>query len=235
MRKAICITAMMLFVIGNLFAQNVGINNEGLSPHGSAMLDVSSTTKGFLPPRMTAAQKAAISAPAAGLLIYQTDATAGFYYYNGAAWVAIPSGGGSDISFINLKPNPFVPFLEKQYITNFGNAKTNYLILDYTGYVWTNPSLPQIRLQLPSAASFAAGSIIQVYVKAYAPTLEATTDVYTEVVGATTDSFTDPVSLTWKGETQPLGNDVYELSEDLSNTNSFKIISDGVSNWMRVK
>jgi len=75
-------------------AQGVSFNTTGLPADGSAMLDVASTTKGLLAPRMTAAQVAAISAPATGLLVYQTDGTAGFYYYSGAAWTAL-SGGGS--------------------------------------------------------------------------------------------------------------------------------------------
>ncbi len=58
------------------------------------MLDVHSTTKGFLAPRMTAAQKGLITSPATGLLIYQTDASAGFYYNNGTTvspnWLQIP-------------------------------------------------------------------------------------------------------------------------------------------------
>lgn len=48
----------------------VGINNT--SPDASAVLDVASTTQGFLPPRMTTAQRDAISSPAAGLIIYNT-------------------------------------------------------------------------------------------------------------------------------------------------------------------
>jgi hypothetical protein len=65
-------------------AQAVGIGTS--SPHPSAQLDVTSTTKGLLVPRMTQAQRTAIAGPLAGLLIYQTDNTPGFYYYNGAAW-----------------------------------------------------------------------------------------------------------------------------------------------------
>lgn len=61
----------------------IGANN---TPAASAILDVNSTSKGFLPPRMTQSQRDLISAPAAGLLIYQTDNTPGFYYYNGSAW-----------------------------------------------------------------------------------------------------------------------------------------------------
>jgi hypothetical protein len=67
--KAIYVTAMMLFFTGSVFAQNgsAGINNTGSSPAASAMLDVSSTTKGMLIPQMTAAQIGAIANPANGL------------------------------------------------------------------------------------------------------------------------------------------------------------------------
>ena len=79
------------------FAQGVGINGTGASADASAMLDVASTTKGFLPPRMTAMQRAAIVSPATGLLVYQSDGTVGLYYNAGTP--AAPSwqlaGGGA--------------------------------------------------------------------------------------------------------------------------------------------
>jgi hypothetical protein len=50
------------------------------------MLDVASTTKGLLIPRMTGSQRLSISSPATGLLVYQTDGDYGFYYFNGASW-----------------------------------------------------------------------------------------------------------------------------------------------------
>lgn len=61
----------------------------------SALFSLTSTTQGFLVPRMLASEKSAISSPATGLLIYQTDGTAGFYYYDGGAWVTFGGGGGS--------------------------------------------------------------------------------------------------------------------------------------------
>ena len=85
----------VLLIASSAFAQSVGINSDGSAPNGSAMLDVSSTTKGFLVPRLTAVQKAAITSPATGLLIYQTDGTAGFYYYTGSAWTLVGTGSGN--------------------------------------------------------------------------------------------------------------------------------------------
>ncbi len=66
---------------------NVAIGNT--IPAATAVLEVSSTTKGFLPPRMTTNQRDAISLPATGLIIYQTDGKTGLYSYNGSAWTAV--------------------------------------------------------------------------------------------------------------------------------------------------
>jgi len=56
------------------------------TPTASSLLDMESTTKGLLIPRVTLAQRNSIASPATGLLVYQTDNTSGFYYYNGTAW-----------------------------------------------------------------------------------------------------------------------------------------------------
>jgi hypothetical protein len=68
------------------FAQ-VGINIE--TPDASAALDITSTTGGLLVPRMTKVQRGFIDTPATGLMIYQTDGTPGFYYYNGSSWAEV--------------------------------------------------------------------------------------------------------------------------------------------------
>ena len=81
----------------NIFNNGSSIGIGTVSPNASAALEVNSTTKGFLLPTMTQTQRNAISTPATGLLIYQSDNTPGFYYYNGAAWTAIAgaAGGGA--------------------------------------------------------------------------------------------------------------------------------------------
>lgn len=62
------------------------------APAASAILELASTSKGLLMPRMTLAQRNAIASPVAGLLIYQTNSTPGVYMYNGLAWAQISAG-----------------------------------------------------------------------------------------------------------------------------------------------
>lgn len=85
-----------------LLAANISIaqNNVGIgtmAPDASAMLDISSNSKGVLMPRVTAAQRTAIVNPAKGLLVYQTTAPEGFYYNNGTAanpaWILLGATG----------------------------------------------------------------------------------------------------------------------------------------------
>lgn len=62
------------------------------APAASALLDMSSTTRGFLPPRMTTAQRDAIAGPVAGLMVYNTS-TNQLNFYNGATWTALVDSG----------------------------------------------------------------------------------------------------------------------------------------------
>jgi len=86
-------------LIGILFAFFSAIGQVGIgtiTPDASSILDLSTTDQGILIPRMTETQRDAISSPATSLLIYQTDNTDGYYYYNGSAWtqLSVSSGGG---------------------------------------------------------------------------------------------------------------------------------------------
>jgi hypothetical protein len=67
----------------------VATNSTNPSMDASAIIQADSDRKGFLPPRMTETQKNAISTPATGLIVYQTDGTAGLYVYTGAAWKSL--------------------------------------------------------------------------------------------------------------------------------------------------
>ncbi len=72
-------------------AQNVGINTDNSTPATSAMLDVKSTDKGLLIPRMTTTQRNAIAAPANGLMVYDIT-TNSFWFYKNTAWSEVTGG-----------------------------------------------------------------------------------------------------------------------------------------------
>jgi BclB C-terminal domain-containing protein len=136
-------------------AQGVAVNTSGAAADTSAMLDVNSTSKGLLVPRMTNAQINAIVLPANGLLVYQTDGTPGFYYNAGTAispaWTAVSgSTGGSN-------PGSIIPFASGTPLTmttisgglegtvsllGFGSSVTGVApsagIIDLTGSPGTN-------------------------------------------------------------------------------------------------
>jgi hypothetical protein len=88
---------VILFLNYNSFAQ-LGIGTS--APHNSAALDISSTNKGLLIPRVTFANRPAN--PATGLMIYQTDGTSGFYFYSGSAWLPMANGLGGNGTVTNI-------------------------------------------------------------------------------------------------------------------------------------
>lgn len=84
----------------NILNAHVGIGTN--VPESSAILELSSTNTGFLPPRMTTAQRDAISSPSPGLLIYQTNEAPGYYYYNGSNWIGLTGTGSGSIATSSL-------------------------------------------------------------------------------------------------------------------------------------
>ncbi len=97
----------LILILGVFFAVSVsaqtGIGTT--TPDASAKLDISSTNKGFLPPRVTltsGTDNSTIPNPATGLLVYNTgnnpNLVAGYYYWNGANWSTIANATGSGVS-----------------------------------------------------------------------------------------------------------------------------------------
>jgi hypothetical protein len=84
MKKTIFITALLFSIpVGILMAQGVGINTTGAPANPAAGLDVDFNNKGFLPPRMTTAQRDAIVSPVDGLIVFNTTIGCPNYRQNG--------------------------------------------------------------------------------------------------------------------------------------------------------
>ncbi|MBC8045997.1 MAG: hypothetical protein H7Y00_04330, partial [Fimbriimonadaceae bacterium] len=100
--KKITITLLAAFAITviakaqtNTFPTTGSAGVGTTTPNISSIVEMQSTTQGMLAPRMTKTQRDAIATPAIGLLIYQTNSTPGFYYFNGTAWTAVTFKGAS--------------------------------------------------------------------------------------------------------------------------------------------
>jgi hypothetical protein len=92
----ILLTILSLLMSPALLAQ-VSISTDGTTPHSSAMLEVKSTDRGILVPRLTTAQRTGITGPAEGLLVYDSE-TDSFWFYSGSAWQELRTDSGSALS-----------------------------------------------------------------------------------------------------------------------------------------
>jgi hypothetical protein len=77
---------LLFFSSNTIHAQSMGISNAAITPDPSSILEMRTTEKGILIPRMTTAERDNISSPATGLMLYNTI-TNQYNFYNGSAWV----------------------------------------------------------------------------------------------------------------------------------------------------
>ncbi|MFM1874820.1 MAG: hypothetical protein RL266_557 [Bacteroidota bacterium] len=123
-------------------AQNVGIGATSFTPNDDALLELRSTTSGFLMPKMTEAQKNAIATPTEGLIVYQTNATKGFKYFNGTTWAEF--GGAADnfgnhVADLNIS-------LDDNWLSNDGGNEG--IRIDDNGNVGIGTSAPSRNLEI---------------------------------------------------------------------------------------
>lgn len=119
-----------LFLSLNVFSQNITItDDDNYTAYESAMLDIKSTTKGLLIPRVTSGERALISPLTQGLLVFDTEESA-FYYYDGSEWVNMSKG-------------------------QIWNVNSNYVLLsDSTAKVGIGTYTPNSKLEVRADNSF---------------------------------------------------------------------------------
>ena len=118
---------IFLIIPAGLDAQ-ASINTDNAAPDPSAMLDIQSIDRGFLMPRMTENDRLALSTPANGLLLFQTDNDAGFHYNEGTS--SIPEWARMAIQTSSLSCETRIP------IDSVFNG-TNYIIDEQGSYYFT--------------------------------------------------------------------------------------------------
>jgi uncharacterized protein (TIGR02145 family) len=140
------VLGIMLMVPGLCSFSQVGISTTNSQPDGSAILDVASTSKGMLIPRMTSGQRTGITSAAIGLLVYQTDGIPGFYYYNGSAWMFLGDGDGGSNNVIDIDGNGYRTvrignqewMAENLRVVHYRNGEAITLVTDNSA--WTSQS-----------------------------------------------------------------------------------------------
>lgn len=153
----------LLFALGavcllseSLYAQAVSVTETGGAPDPSAMLDVQSTDKGMLVPRMNTMQRTMISSPANGLLVFDLD-TGGFWFYDGTGWVSLSAPrlltDSDDDTRVMVEKNP------DEDMIRFDVAGTEVMQIDPSGDVGIGLAGPAERLHVQGNIR-ASGSLV---------------------------------------------------------------------------
>jgi uncharacterized protein (TIGR02145 family) len=216
--KKVATLVFLAVVFGmNAFSQNIGIgmNADGSAPAGSAILDISSGNKGFLPPRMTYVQRMAIASPIAGLMVYCTNCgTVGeLQVFNGIAWTNVTGNVAS-------VPKPDAPTIGT---ATAGTAKATV--------AFTAPASDGGFTITSYTATSSPGGITGTLSRAGSGTITVTGltagTAYTFTVTATTVSGTGPAS----GASNSVTPTAPELITDGSG-NTYEILTVGWQTWM---
>lgn len=145
---AACLLTNMKATAQNTFPSSGSAGIGTTTPDASSILEIKSTAKGILVPRMTLTQRNMIATPATGLMIYQTNSTPGFYYYTGTAWTAVKSkaytaGTGIDVTgtvITNTAPDQTVVLNHGAGISVSGTYPSFTVSSTLTGSQWNTGS-----------------------------------------------------------------------------------------------
>ncbi len=193
-------TLFALFILMNSTNAQVGIGTN--TPHSSAKLEVSSTTLGFLPPRMTAAQRDAIANPAAGLIVWCSNCCTNgeVQVYNGVAWTNMV-GTAACAARPTLAATTAISSIATTSASSGGNITSDGgASISARGVCWStgsNPTTADSKTTDGTGAGTFSSSLTGLsagtlyYVRSYATNSSGTT--YGTQVSFTTASITVPV------------------------------------------
>lgn len=162
--KNLLFKLFLLVLSSASISQNVGISESLITPHASAILEIRSTNKGLLIPRIALTQttmSSPIISPEVSLLVYNTsnvnDVTPGYYYWNGTRWVRLLNDGNVDaawsLSGNIISGSEFIGTLNAQDFRVFTN-NTERMRITSAGYVGIGTSSPTALLHVHGTVRF---------------------------------------------------------------------------------
>lgn len=129
----------LIYLFTSISAQSQSVGIGTTSPNTSAILDVYSTSKGFLPPRVTFQQRNLIPNPTAGLIVWCTDCYE-MQVYNGFLWKNMGGQAASGISYPNIKVCNDTWMLRNLAVRNFRNGDTIPVVTNNA--LWSSLTTP---------------------------------------------------------------------------------------------
>ncbi|MCY7410754.1 MAG: T9SS type A sorting domain-containing protein [Chitinophagales bacterium] len=226
----------------NTFPSTGSVGIGTTAPSASSILEIKSTTQGVLIPRMTKTQRDAIVAPVSGLLIYQTNNSSGFYYYDGA-WSAIaPKSANKSLNNLTAPTSIPVDLLP----VSIGAINLGSDLLKWNNLYLNNLIFADESVQSTAFISYISGAGISITGKTISNIGDqnalddanlnlsnlSATSINQSLISNTNNAFDlGSSSLNWRN--LYLGGDIYSGNERViknSGTNSFFGLSSGINN-----
>jgi len=147
----ICIALTALFITTTATAQNNNVGIGTTTPDASAVLELESTSQGFLPPRFSTPRMHAISLPSEGLMVYNTDEKS-MCFYNGTDWVDMNGTIVPDLVIGDTYAGGIIFYLD-----GTGGGKVCATADQSTGIQWTTSAFQATTVPAPGATSTTDG------------------------------------------------------------------------------
>ena len=142
-----------LLFINMVMAQSLAINTTGVPANASAMLDITSITKGLLIPRMTTVQRTAIGSPAQGLLVYDIT-TGSLWSYNGTGWFEVySSNNGWGLNGNSIAASNYIGSTNAQPVRFYANNAERMRLEPVNGSLFIGATTSPYAGSLVSASS----------------------------------------------------------------------------------
>jgi hypothetical protein len=242
MKKTFLLFALFLPIV-TIVAQSVAINTDGAAAHTSAALDIKSTDKGMLVPRMTTAQRTAISNPATGLLIFDTT-TGSFWFYNGSSWAnlvdsntgtSVWAANGSDIyntNAANVGIGTTTP--NANALLHLNSTSKGMLLPTLSNDQMTSISSPPVGLMVFNANTKSPMIYTQRGYQSILPGIFGTQNAWTPISpGPRIIAWGVVDSLLAGGGATPPDNTTHAIGVK-SGSNNFSVIWNGPSRWVEI-
>ena len=197
--KLFFVLITQIIILTSTSNAQVAVNTDGSLPDNSAMLDVKSTAKGFLPPRMTQAQRIAIANPVAGLVIWCSNCSllGELQVYNGITWTNL-IGGAAGATLPVLTTSPVISVTADAAVSGGDITYDGGGAITEKGVCWSTTSSPTIESSKTTEGAgsgeftsnitgLTAGTLY--YIRAYATNITGTT--YGNELSFTTVTGTD--------------------------------------------